>query len=335
MLRSELAQLHLNRAKASMRRSQRIVLALASLGTVAIVLGIAWFTPRMSPIRPGNSAELWYQVCRAQIGAKPIEHYIGQVVLQDGWFIYEVPYMHGSWLFEVPELDAMRDFPQVLAQMDAEAEDLENQDYVTQGYRAWNDDADSHGRGVQGLIDSIDMAFTEARRENGSRDLRSYYSYVMSVRLQKAKKYWANIAFEFFFLSGLVWFVAWPIIKRRSPRRLALHWGLAPLFFMLPVYLGYATYSFTSVGPSGGVLYPWLLRPLCGGHQFKWESRMLAERLPLLLESLSQDTGEWISITGRGMWGPLEMMFFGAVIAILAYGLGRWLHGRSGPESGI
>ena len=40
--------------------------------------------------------------------------------------------------------------------------------------------------------------------------------------------------------------------------------GMLPTLFCLPYWLGYAPLTFTSAGPVGGVLYPWLLQTLRG-----------------------------------------------------------------------
>lgn len=148
-------------------------------------------------------------------------------------------------------------------------------------------------------------------------------SFLFERRLQQAKWYWANIVFEFLFLSGLVWFAGWPAVQHKRPWSWALHLGLTPIFFMLPVYLGYATFTFTSRGPSGGVLYPWLIQffPRASLTQ---ADRIILERLPQILEPLSQGIGIPIALTGLGFPSPTVVVKFSIIVAVVAFFIAWW-----------
>ena len=127
--------------------------------------------------------------------------------------------------------------------------------------------------------------------------------------------------FVILFGAGMVWFAVWPIIKGKSPFNWAWHFGLIPLIFVLPLYLGYAAYSRTSVGPSGGILYPWMISYLPGGSVSNVEEAIL-ERLPKILEPLSQDIGIPLAITGMGMPRPIAMLGLSLVMAVIAFVIG-------------
>ncbi len=139
-----------------------------------------------------------------------------------------------------------------------------------------------------------------------------------NLRWVRNKWYWANIAFEWLFLSGLVLFAAWPLLRAKGWITWAIHLALLPLLFMLPVYLGYATFSFTSAGPTGGVLYPWLLRISHGGSCNDFDREILAFT-PRILEPLSAPIGSPLSLSGRGMPGPTTMVIAGLIIALLVF----------------
>jgi len=106
--------------------------------------------------------------------------------------------------------------------------------------------------------------------------------------------------------------------RDRGWRSWAIHLGLLPMLFLLPVYLGYATFSFTSAGPSGGVLYPWLLSGFFGGRCNEWDRQILSH-LPKILEPLSAPIGMPLSLSGMGMPGPTTMVIAGLVIALLVF----------------
>jgi len=90
------------------------------------------------------------------------------------------------------------------------------------------------------------------------------------------------------------------------------------MLFMLPVYLGYAAYSFTSAGPTGGVLYPWLLMNVSGGSCNEFDREILAYT-PRILEPLSAPIGMPMALSGRGMPGPTTTIIVGLLIALLVF----------------
>jgi len=138
------------------------------------------------------------------------------------------------------------------------------------------------------------------------------------LRWERNKWYWANISFEWLFLSGLVLFAMWPLLWRKSSLRWAVHLGLIPMLFMLPTYLGYARYTFSSTGPTGGVLYPWLLMNSAGGSCNDFDRWMLTH-IPQILEPMSAPIGMPMALSWRGMPGPTTMAIAGLVIAVIVF----------------
>jgi hypothetical protein len=114
-----------------------------------------------------------------------------------------------------------------------------------------------------------------------------------------------------------------------------VHIAALPILFLLPTYLGYATYSFTSAGPSGGVLYPFLLGNIRGGSVTTFD-RWLLVHTPRLLEPLSTPIGSPLALTGMGMPGPTSAVVAGVLIGgadlCINLGLRNWFNrgvGRS------
>jgi len=304
---------------------QRVVLIFAITMTTAFAGGISLLAKLMAPIKQGTSRELWYAACNIALDPNVKNGWRGQVVLRDGWFIYEFTHLHGESLFRVRESEAMKDFPQVIKQFDFECTNSEPNNYFVTGYMEWKATEESERNGVEGLLEKIEQA------RAGSHELDGYtyfQRYVLEKRLQQANWYWANLVFEFVFLSGLVWFAVWPIIKQKSPFHWALHLGLVPLLFMLPLYLGYATYTRTSAGPSGGILYPWIVLFLPGGSPNNLK-QVILERLPQILEPLSQGIGTPMALTGQGMPRPTVVLVCSAVIAIIAFTVSWWIKHKS------
>jgi hypothetical protein len=314
----------------SKNMNQRVVLIFAVTMTVAVAAGISLLAKLMAPIKKGTPGELWYAACNIALDPNDKHEWRGQVVLQDGWFIYELTHLHGESLFRIRKSEAMKDFPRVIKQLDAECANADPNDYFLSGYIEWKVIEESERNGVEGLLERIEQARAGLLRSRFPElDRYTYFQrYILKKRLQQAKWYWANILFEFVFLSGLIWFAIWPIIKRKNPFHWALHLGLVPLLFMLPLYLGYSTYTRTSAGPSGGVLYPWIVFFLPGGPPNNVE-QVILERLPQILEPLSQGIGTPMALTGRGMPRPTIVLGCSVVMAIIAFTVSWWTKHRS------
>src|SRR5439155_25141751 len=67
-------------------------------------------------------------------------------------------------------------------------------------------------------------------------------------RWRRIQRYHLNVIFEFLYLSALVLVIAWPWLRAAGPKRWALHCGLLPVLFFLPLWTGYAQLTFTSAG---------------------------------------------------------------------------------------
>jgi len=186
-------------------------------------------------------------------------------------------------------------------------------DYRAIGFRNWWDNRANDDYDLETLIENIHLArYDQLTRSSPNRVFyRMLHLYDIEQRVQKAKAYWATFLFEFIYLSYLIWFPFWPWFKRKPLWQCAQRLVWLPVLFMLPAYLGYAIFSFTSVGPSGGILYPWLLIFLPRPWISLTLDQIILQRVPQLLEPLSQGTGLPLAITGFGMWGPTTIILFG------------------------
>lgn len=234
----------------------------------------------------------------------------------DGWVAYSLSHMHGSDLYRVPQDAAMLHFEKVLAALRESAERHEDTPFV-KGFINWRNEGEVNAGSVPRLL----VHFQKAQREEWATTNVSALQVSIEdewefwQRWRRLKWRWANYVFEWTFLTGLAMFAVWPILKSRSRYQFAAHTALLPLLFMLPTYLGYARFSFTSAGLSGGIVYPHLLRLTFGGSCNRLDRWLLAH-IPQILEPLSAPIGTWISLSGRGMPGPTSRCILGLLLGV-------------------
>ena len=306
------------------------VVLLASLATA---VGIAILAPRMAPIRPGSSHVFWKLGCGVSLSPQVSDGWGGRAYfVDDSWAAYDRSHIHGSELYYVSASDVLSDFDAVVEALQQAHERGEDSTFV-QGYVNWQDD-NEQPRNWPALLENIRLC-RQRQLIDKDIDLLAYAvaeEQLFWQRWQRTNWYWANMVFEWTYLSGLVLFALWPGIRALSPLRWAIRIACLPVLFLLPTYLGYATFSFTSAGPSGGILYPYLLM-FCRGGSVTALDRWILTHLPQVLEPLSTPIGTPIALTGAGMPGPTSAIITGVVIGGLLVGINlgyrRWMMRRS------
>ncbi len=294
----------------------------------------------MAPVRPGHSALFWRYACGVGLTPEAADGtWSGRAYLiDDAWVAYDQSHYHGSDIYYVPVAEVLADFDAVVDRLQQAAEQGRDTPFAG-GYVNWRDD---EGRARFGgvllearmLLRSIEQ---ERMRRWAAQDVellayRIAQEQQFWQRWQRANWYWANIVFEWTFLSGLLLFVCWPGIRQRSAVRWAIHAAFFPLLFLLPAYLGYATIAFTSAAPGGGIFYSFLLTFCWGGTVTEFDAWLLT-RLPQVLEPLSVPIGSPMAWTGMGMPGPTSAIVAGIVMGGLLFAVSltyrRWSHSQS------
>jgi hypothetical protein len=136
------------------------------------------------------------------------------------------------------------------------------------------------------------------------------------VRWGRIQRYWLNILFEAVFLNAWLGLVLLPFVRRSCTewsRIVSVGLGF-PLLFV-PYFLGYCPWTFTSTGPSGGALYPWMIVPFygCSWGMTSFDAWLLkSSGFPL--EPLSQPPGPMMSVSGMGGITPTFAIVFGALL---------------------
>ncbi|MCB9865522.1 MAG: hypothetical protein H6816_02655 [Phycisphaerales bacterium] len=294
-----------------MRRKLLIAVGLAL--NVAVIGGFLALVERMAPYQPGNAEDFWHVALGVDLSPRAKEDRMwGHVSVQDDWFFYESQHLHGATLYRVSESEALARFPAVLDILDVQSFDPARQKDAARAYRTWILARDESTRGLQTLLEQV--ADERAERVPDASVGWAYGEIALQERIFKLHFLPAGLVFEMLYLGALPWFVLVPCIRRRSRWRVALRVALVPLLFFLPAYLGYCRWTFTSIGPSGGVLYPWLLHYVTGGKMFRVEGVVL-DWVPQFLEPISQDFGCPMIYSGWGMRGPTVLLSYGAVAA--------------------
>jgi hypothetical protein len=289
------------------------------LGVIAITcIALLRAAPAMAPVQEGDPATFWLQACRIDVGVKRPGPLGGFYQPRDGWFIYYLQGFHGQFLYRVRAADSLRVFPRVARRLgDAPPGALDPD--VEQAARAWLQ-ADP-GRTDAALLL---VKLREARLARLQELDRGAYEYALAAesdfadRWVRSKRYPLNVALEWAFLTGLILFATWPWLRGAGYVRWAVHVGLAPILFFLPHWTGYAQLTFTSAGPTGGVLYPWLIVQFRG---LPWTplDTTIVRGLPQVLQPLSQTTGPMLSLSGgRGVGPVAATVMAGGLVLIIA-----------------
>ena len=79
----------------AMQSFKRKVTICAIVATLAIAVGIACLAKLMAPIRKGNTEDFWNVATGVNLGLKEKSFFLGQVVSQPAFIIYEISHYHG------------------------------------------------------------------------------------------------------------------------------------------------------------------------------------------------------------------------------------------------
>jgi hypothetical protein len=283
--------------------------------STATAVALAVLGSKMSPVRDGKPEEFWKLAAGVDLNEVKHTRWGHAYYPDDGWVAYTLSHMHGSELYRVRESVALQKLEAVKLTL-LEASELGEDTPFVRGFHEWQ-------RREQLSQTPVALFYALQRAQREGWGISNPEMIIVSAqeetsfwqRWRHVKWYWANFVFEWIFFSGMALFITWPGIWGLSIPRWMIHISLAPLLFMLPVYLGYARMSYTSAGLGGGIVYPYLLCPTFGGRCNAWD-RWLLEHCPQVLEPLSAPNGIWVSLSGMGMPGPTSAVQFGLLVVV-------------------
>lgn len=292
----------------------------------ALLLHLAFERP---PILPGEPRRFWLYACGVAVGGLDPDSVWPDGSMYppiDGGLVYYVQLHHQQYLFRLPVAEADAYLSDVQRALDTGRDYLHEPigPDVQTGYRRWLETTPKGARNARTLARKISAARRERLKAENPEQYRieRRKERFFRHRWARAQRVWLTVAFEATWLTAWLLFTAWPWIRRASPVRCALHLGLSPVLLALPLYLGYAPYTFT-FGPSGGFLYPNLARgflfPLIFAPRTAVDRAVLLS-IPPLLEPLSQPVGPALAMTFFGFVPPLALLCFG-----LAFGANCFL----------
>jgi hypothetical protein len=292
---------------------------------VAAGLGLAALTWRygkvMAPIKEGNAADFWQAAClwRPDPNVTKWGMFAPRIYPpREGWFIYACSHFHGEDVYRVRAEVALADFPAVVEELEAAPKGALRAP-VEKAYRAWAREHPDR-TDAEALLAALNRAEHEHRREHSE----WAYEYGLSRerdfdrRWDEAKRWHWNVFGETAFFLALLLLAAWPWLRNARPWRWALHVGLVPMLLLLPYWLGYAWMTYTSVGPSGGALYPWVITPFRGLY-WRWIDAPVLRSLPRPLARCSPGPGPIMSMTFLGGVGPVTILALSAALAAVVY----------------
>lgn len=316
----------------SQRKKQAVVSLLFLLEITAVLI----FAKLMAPIREGNSAGFWRNACGVDLRGKGKGPLGGIYQPRDGWYIYYVQGYHGQSLFRVRRSVAVADYSEIIQSIQQSPNKEDAAPVLRRAYAVIERNRSQVEQDPEKLLSLIgDQRMTELKQKD-----EHLYQYAISEgkafaeRWVRVQRFWMNVVFESILFVGLSLFVFWPWLRDKGWRNTTLHLGLLPLLLFVPYYLGYAGWTFTSAGPSGGVLYPWIIVWFRGFPIWTPIDQWLLETLPKALEPLSQPLGPMISISGGRPLGPVGAAMIGGAILAVAWGTFGFLRHRNPAAEG-
>lgn len=303
------------------RRRRFLCWSVVSAVSLLFAIEIAVLSPRMAPVRQGNSGDYWKIATGVSLSPDVRDSSGGDAYfIDDAWAAYDASHMHGSDIYRVSRSEVTADFDAVVSALEEKVRSGEDTLFL-KAYVQWRDDKSKPHDGPS-LVEHIRR---EINRKVSEEDVNLLMYRIgreqqFWERWQRADWYWASIVFEWAFFTGLAIYGIWPALQNSPPLRWAIHVAMFPFLFFLPVYLGYATYSFTSAGPSGGILYPFLLM-FCPFRSSTKADRCVLGHIPPILEPLSSPIGSPMALTGMGMPGPTYVIFGGVIAGAAVFAI--------------
>jgi hypothetical protein len=302
-------------------RKAKVIISLAFLLPLVAVLS---FAKLMYPLHQGTSSDFWKYVCGISLDGEEVKAVGGFYPPRNGLCIYYLQGYHGQFLFQVPRADVIRDFPKAIAKLKEPAST--NEFGVTRWARAALNNSKTETNFDQFLASARDEKFKAYKAKD-----EHLYQYVLDeeksfeARWNRIQRFWLNIVFESLFFSCLILFAFWPWIRNKGCHAWCFHFSLIPLLLFVPYYLGYCGWTFTSVGPSGGILYPWVIVWFRDCLFWTPIDDWLLSHSPKILESVSQDQGSMMSVSGGSGLGIVALLLIGCVIYACVWTIAKFV----------
>jgi hypothetical protein len=295
-----------------------VVLALA-----ALAVGFVRSYGPASPVRDGLSEDLWYAATKIRLteGRVHDKRLDALYEVKDGYFLYYRNDPKELIVYRVGLNDVQGDLTPMLQRIEAEpAATVEP--WVKQGMRVWVA-ADPGRENAAELVQVTGRQQVQWLEKEQPSQLALVRIREVAVRDRWWRDRWYPwvTAGEFLYLSGLILFAAWPLLRKTGPVSWAAHFGLVPVLLFLPFWLGYASGSFSTSGLKGGVVYPSLVSPFSFLPSTVIDPS-IAAAFPKVLESVAPiDSAPKTKSPQVEHASVLSVLGLGAVLGATTYGL--------------
>jgi len=310
-------------------RRKRVILALVILTQAAALLMLA---EPMAPVKKGTSAEFWRFACGVDLDGQGSD-LMGRVYQpRDGWYVYSIVGFEGDLPFRVSRSEAIADYPQVLRSIAAAGDSpdmtpgaLRAYRVALRAYRVLEEDEAAVRENPEEFLTRMEEAWlSELRQEDEDR-----YTFalagekVFAGRWACMRRYWLNLLLEFVYFACLTLFAFWPWLNRKGRLAWCIHVGLLPLLLFAPCYFGYASWTATFEEATGGVLYPWVIIWFRALSPLTRVDIWIIERIPQILEPISQPLLPWRLFNEAGAFGPVGAVTLGLMLSGLTWWMFR------------
>lgn len=273
-------------------KPRRIALALAALLTTLIFAALAYLAPGMRPIPQGNLNDFWYNALAVDLTNGSHSSRGTAIRYSSDWWIYSIVGMHGSSHYSIANAEVQTDWPRAQTELvKAAAEPPAPDRFVGSAFRRWRSFESSHSQTIENLILCINEGVIDRNTQLGSTPMSLWWtrgSFDMHQVARTAEFYWFNFLFEFLWLSGLVWLALWPLIRGWRMRWFYSCLAIAFVLLYVPHWFGYCVLSRVPWGPTGGILYPWIIFYNAWPWAYCWWDHHFLINVPPIFSAINQ-----------------------------------------------
>lgn len=299
-----------------MYRKAKMLLFSGAILTVAVL--VLRNAKSHAPVQYGTAPEFWKVACDIDVdGSMKDFDKMGWIYPPQGeWAIYYISGYHDEFLHRVPVRELAPYLPKIETELKNKATEGETWPLLSRVSADWTREGNDEEevRRLLALMRDTHLAIVKEK----DRELHQYVlekEKLFQERWHRANRYWITVVFEVVWLSGVLGFTLWPLLRDSSRMSWAIHLGLAAPLLFLPFFLGYVPYTFTSAFPAGGIYYPYVLYWFRGLPVFDVDI-WYYEHAPQPFEPLTQEPGPMLAITGMGLVGPVAICAIGLAIFI-------------------
>jgi hypothetical protein len=242
----------------------------------------------------------------------------------DPWFLYTYDHMHGSYYYRVSEREVLANFPKNVDEVGIENKFVP--DWTESGFRAWQK-ADAQRADAQSLLIHLKAAQMGwwIEKHPDSVPLMIEQEFCCGIAWQRMGLFPLVQLAEWTYLSAVIVLAAYPWLRGGGRWAWAIHTAVIPPLLLLPYYLGYCAWAFSSAGPGGGIVYPRILYFFRG---FPWTSfdQAVIQYIPHILAPLTGPLGNILAMSGGRAAGPVSVMCLGLALGSFVFCLGTLSH---------